>query len=411
MAIIVGSEVSDKADKFVKMFCPNIGNAINIPRIITTIRQNKMRTPNVNNFKYGGKEPMIGFLFIINRLILSELQIYLLLRLISNILLLKIGNILFTEVPLLLAPMEDITDGAFRQLCKRYGADIVFTEFISSEGLIRNASKSTVKLDFQECERPIAIQIFGHDIESMKKAAEMAAEAQPDFIDINFGCPVRKVVSKGAGAALLRDPDKMIQITNAVINSTSLPVTVKTRLGWDEHSKIIVDLAERLQDTGIAAISIHGRTRAQLYTGIADWTLIGEVKNNPRMHIPIIGNGDIKSGAIAAEMLSKYGVDGLMIGRAAVGNPWIFRDIKNYLRTGIPTIAPTLEERVSVCREHVAHSCRIKGEKRGIPEMRKHYSGYFRGVNDFKETKMQLLTAKTIEEINEIFSKFSSRFQ
>lgn len=323
----------------------------------------------------------------------------------------KIGNLLFKEAPLLLAPMEDITDGAFRQICKRFGADIVFTEFISSEGLIRNASKSTVKLGFEACERPIAIQIFGHDTGSMKKAAEMAAAANPDFIDINFGCPVKKVVSKGAGAAMLRTPDKMIEITRAVVNSTSLPVTVKTRLGWDENSKIIVTLAEKLQDTGIAALSIHGRTRSQLYSGTADWTLIGEVKRNPRMHIPIIGNGDIKSGPDAYELLNKYGVDGLMIGRAAVGNPWIFRDIKNYLQTGNTASTPSLEERISVCTEHIIHSCKIKGEKRAIPEMRKHYSGYFRAVADFKETKMQLLNAKAIEEILEILSKFALRYK
>ncbi len=302
--------------------------------------------------------------------------------------------------------MEDITDSSFRQICKRYGADIVFTEFISSEGLIRNAVKSTVKLNFESIERPIAVQIFGHEIESMKIATQMAEAYQPEFIDINFGCPVKKVVAKGAGAAMLKNPEKMIQITKAVVASTNIPVTVKTRLGWDENSKIIEDLAEKLQDTGIAALTIHGRTRAQMYSGKADWELIGKVKANSRISIPIIGNGDITDGRIAKEMLTNYGVDGLMIGRASVGNPWIFEEVRNFLEGNEIVVTPELKDRISICIEHVKHSCVMKGEKRGIPEMRKHYSGYFRGVKHFKETKIKILSASSIDEVEELLRTF-----
>lgn len=309
-------------------------------------------------------------------------------------------------MPLILAPLEDITDSSFRQICKRFGADIVYTEFISSEGLIRNAVKSKVKLDFDDSERPIAVQIFGHDIESMKLAAKMAEEYQPEFIDINFGCPVKKVVAKGAGAAMLKDPDKMIQITKAVVEATTIPVTVKTRLGWDDNSKIIDVLAEKLQDTGIASLTIHGRTRAQMYSGAADWTLIGDIKKNPRITIPIIGNGDITNGITAKEKISRYGVDGIMIGRASIGNPWIFEEIRNYLEGNNTDISPELKERIAICLEHVRHSCKIKGEKRGIPEMRKHYSGYFRGIRNFKLTKIKMLSAASINEVEELLMNF-----
>jgi tRNA-dihydrouridine synthase B len=317
----------------------------------------------------------------------------------SNLINMKIGNIAFDTYPLILAPLEDITDLPFRLLCKRLGADLMYTEFISSEGLIRDARKSMIKLELEEAERPIGIQIFGHDTNSMIRATEIAAQARPDLIDINFGCPVRKVTGKGAGAALLRDVPKMIEITEAVVNATSLPVTVKTRLGWDDSSKIIVDVAEQLQDTGIAALSIHGRTRAQLYGGKADWTLIGEVKNNPRMTIPIIGNGDIIDPESAKEMKDKYGVDGIMIGRAAIGYPWIFREIKEYLNTGNIPPAPDIHERVEICKEHLRHSVTYKGERRGMFEMRKHYSNYFKGFQNFKPLKMKLMQTEEAEEV------------
>lgn len=317
---------------------------------------------------------------------------------------------MFEKIPLILAPMEDITDSSFRLICKEFGADLVFTEFISSEGLIRNAVKSTVKLDFNESERPIAVQIFGHDIESMKMATHAAEAYKPDIIDINFGCPVKKVVSKGAGAGMLKDPEKMIQITKAVVESTTIPVTVKTRLGWDENSKIIVELAEKLQDTGIVALSIHGRTRSQMYSGKADWTLIGEVKNNPRIKIPIIGNGDIDCGATAFEKLKKYGVDGIMIGRAAIGNPWIFSEVGNYLEGNCSIASPDLGERISVCLKHLKSSCLIKGERRGVLEMRKHYSGYFKGIKHFKDAKIAMLSVYAVEEVEQILLKFASKY-
>lgn len=303
----------------------------------------------------------------------------------------NIGNLTFDEVPLILAPLEDITDLPFRLLCKQYGADLMYTEFISSEGLIRDAYKSVVKLEFKEEERPVGIQIFGHDTNSMIRATEIAVQANPDLIDINFGCPVRKVTNKGAGAAMLRDVPKMIEITRAVVSATKLPVTVKTRLGWDENNKNIVEVAERLQDTGIAALSIHGRTRAQLYGGRADWTLIGEVKNNPHIHIPIIGNGDITSPEVAFEMKNRYGVDGLMIGRAAIGYPWIFREIREYFREGTIPDPPGINERIDVCKQHLIYSVEYKGERRGMFEMRKHYSNYFKGLKNFKPFKIKLM--------------------
>jgi nifR3 family TIM-barrel protein len=315
---------------------------------------------------------------------------------------LKIADINIGVKPVILAPMEDITDPPFRKICKKYKADLVFTEFISSEGLIRDAEKSRQKLDFEEKERPVGIQIFGHDVDSMRKAAEMASEANPDIIDINFGCPVKKVVSKGAGAALLKDIDKMIAISKAVVESTSIPVTAKTRLGWEENDKPIVSVAERLQDAGIQALTIHGRTRSQLYGGKADWSLIYDVKNNPRMKIPIIGNGDVTSEILASDMFEKYGVDGVMIGRGAIGNPWLFKHCREYIDNGkIPDIIPILE-RVETCREHIKLSVAWKGERRGINEMRKHYSGYFRGVINFKPFKKQLITAPSYEELMKI---------
>lgn len=314
---------------------------------------------------------------------------------------LKIGNTILPDLPLLLAPMEDITDPPFRALCKRMGADVMITEFISSEGLIRDAAKSLVKLDFDESERPVGIQIFGHDLLAMCRAAEVAETANPDFIDINWGCPVKKVAVKGAGAGVLNDIPKMVRITEAVVKSTKLPVTVKTRLGWDENDKPIVDIAERLQDVGIQAISIHGRSKAQLYKGEADWTLIGEVKNNPRMKIPVFGNGDIDSPQKAKEML-KYGVDGLMIGRATIGNPWIFREIKYFFETGNILPSPELSEKAAVCREHLMRSVEWKGERVAVAEMRKHYSGYFKGIPDFKPFRIKLVTSFDLNEILEM---------
>jgi len=323
-----------------------------------------------------------------------------------NLILGTLGTPNSKYLPLILAPMEDITDPPFRVLCKRLGADVMVSEFISSEGLIRDAVKSLHKLDFSESERPIGIQIFGHDEISLCKAAEVAEKANPDFIDINWGCPVRKIVAKGAGAGILNDIPKMVRITKSVVEAVKLPVTVKTRLGWDDSSRNIVSIAEQLQDVGIAAISIHGRTKAQLYRGVADWTLIGEVKNNKRMFIPVIGNGDIDSPEKAKEML-KYNVDGLMIGRATIGNPWIFKQIKAYLKDGTIIPLPTINERVEICKEHLKNSIEWKGEVTGIAEMRKHYSGYFKGIPDFKPYRIILVTSKeanqlydTLDEIN-----------
>lgn len=323
----------------------------------------------------------------------------------------KIGNITFDHYPLLLAPLEDITDLPFRLLCKRLGADLMYTEFISSEGLIRDARKSVVKLELEEEERPIGIQIFGHDTQSMIRATEIATAAKPDLIDINFGCPVRKVTGKGAGAAMLRDVPKMIEITKAVVDATRLPVTVKTRLGWDDNSKNIVEVAEQLQDTGIAALSIHGRTRAQLYGGKADWTLIGEVKNNPRMKIPIIGNGDVTDPYTAQEMRNRYGVDGIMIGRAAIGYPWIFREVGEYLKSGSIPPGPGISERVDICKEHLRHSVTYKGERRGMFEMRKHYSNYFKGFANFKPFKMKLMAVETADEVMAVLEEIRIAYQ
>ena len=311
----------------------------------------------------------------------------------------KIANIDLGEKPLFLAPMEDVTDPSFRFMCKHFGADMMYTEFISSDGLIRDASKSLAKLNIYDYERPIGIQIYGHLIDAMVEAARMAERAKPDLIDINFGCTVKKIANRGAGSGMMREPDKMVEMTRQIVQAVKLPVTVKTRLGWDDDSKIIVELAERLQDTGIAALTIHGRTRAQLYKGEADWTLIGEVKNNPRMYIPIIGNGDVGSPETAKQMFDKYGVDGIMIGRATYGHPWIFREIKHYLQTGELLPEPDVNERVKIARLHFGKSVEVKGEKVGILEMRRHFSTYFKGLPNFKDTRLKLVTSTDPEEI------------
>ncbi|HRP89641.1 MAG TPA: tRNA dihydrouridine synthase DusB [Edaphocola sp.] len=317
----------------------------------------------------------------------------------------KIGNIELGDFPLLLAPMEDVSDPPFRAVCKEQGVDFMYTEFISSEGLIRDAIKSRQKLDIFDYERPIGIQIFGGDEEAMALSARICAATQPDLIDINFGCPVKKVVCKGAGAGILKDIPKMIKLTKAVVDSTDLPVTVKTRLGWDEDSKNIEEVAERLQDVGIKALSIHGRTRTQMYKGVADWTLIGKVKNNPRIQIPIFGNGDIDSPQKALEYKNRYGVDGIMIGRAAIGHPWIFKEIKHYFATGEILSPPTIDDRVDVCKKHVLKSVEWKGEKLGILEMRRHYANYFKGLKHSKEYRTQLVNANDLNEVTLILEE------
>jgi tRNA-dihydrouridine synthase B len=316
----------------------------------------------------------------------------------------KIDKLDLGVFPLLLAPLEDITDSSFRQICRLYGADLVYTEFVSSEGLIRDAWKSQHKLHFQDSERPIGIQIFGNEISSMQRAAELATEANPELIDINFGCPVKKVAMKGSGAGMLNDLPKMISMTKAIVRSTHLPVTVKTRLGWDEKQKNIVEIAERLQDVGIKAITIHGRTRAQMYSGFADWTLIGEVKNNPRMYIPVIGNGDIDSPEKAVKMFDLFGVDALMIGRAAIGNPWIFKSIRSYYETGQILPPPSANERIKICRVHLRKAVEAKGEMKGILEMRRHYSSYFKSLPDFKKHRLRLLTLTSLLSIEEFLT-------
>jgi nifR3 family TIM-barrel protein len=311
----------------------------------------------------------------------------------------KIGDISFGDFPLLLAPMEDVSDPPFRAVCKDNGVDLMYTEFISSEGLIRNAAQSVAKLDIFESERPIGIQIFGSEIEPMKEATQIAESANPDLIDINYGCPVKKVACKGAGAGILLDIPKLVEMTAEIVKSTSLPVTVKTRLGWDDKTKYIVEVAERLQDVGVQAITIHGRTRKQMYTGEADWTLIGEVKNNPRMRIPVFGNGDVDSPQKAFAMRNRYGVDGVMIGRAAIGYPWIFREIKHYLATGELLDPPSIRERVAVLRKHLDLSIQWKGDRLGILEMRRHYKSYFKGIPDMKSYRTRLVQGKDYEEI------------
>ena len=293
---------------------------------------------------------------------------------------------------MLLAPMEDVTDASFRAICKEYGADMVYTEFISSDGLIRDAAKTIAKMQVSDAERPIGIQIYGHLADALVEAAVRAQEAGPDLVDINFGCPVSKIARRGAGSGMMREPDKMIEITRRVVDAVRLPVTVKTRLGYDEDHKIIVELAERLQDAGIAALTIHGRTRAQLYKGSADWTLIGEVKRNPRMKIPIIGNGDITSPEGAKEAFDRYGVDGVMIGRASFGHPWIFREVKDYLATGEVPPPMGVRERVALAHRHLDLSLARKGERKGVLEMRRHLSSYFKGLDNFRPMRLKLVT-------------------
>ena len=323
----------------------------------------------------------------------------------------KIGNIDLGEFPLLLAPMEDVSDPPFRALCKKHGADLMFTEFISSEGLIRDADKSTQKLDIYDFERPIGIQIFGNNIDSMMEATRICERVKPEIIDINYGCPVKKVANKGAGAGILRDIPKMVEMTKQIVNSTKLPVTVKTRLGWDDNTKYIVEVAERLQDVGIQAISIHGRTRKQMYKGSADWTLIKAVKDNPRMNIPVFGNGDINSPEKAKLMRDEFGLDGAMIGRASIGNPWIFNEIKHFLKTGKHLDRPTMIERVEACKQHLNHSIEWKGKVLGIAEMKRHYTNYFKGIIDFKSYRIKMVTSDTKEEIQETLDEVAVKFK
>lgn len=313
----------------------------------------------------------------------------------------KIRDIELGDFPLLLAPMEDVSDPPFRALCKQHGADLMYTEFISSEGLIRDAAKSVQKLDIFEYERPIGIQIFGSDIESMKIATEVTAKANPDIIDINFGCPVKKVACKGAGAGILQDIPKMVEMTKEIVKSTNLPVTVKTRLGWDDDTKYVVEVAERLQDVGIEGISIHGRTRKQMYKGVADWTLIAEIKDNPRMRIPVFGNGDIDSPEKAVEYKAKYGVDGIMIGRASIGYPWVFNEIKHFAKTGEHLPKPTVQNRVDAAIQHLEMSVKWKGETLGVAEMKRHYTNYFKGIAHFKEHRMKLVTSFDLNEVKD----------
>jgi tRNA-dihydrouridine synthase B len=322
----------------------------------------------------------------------------------------KIDQIQLPDFPLLLAPMEDVSDPPFRAVCKDNGADLMYTEFISSEGLIRDAMKSRQKLDIFDYERPVGIQIFGGDEEAMAMSARIVETVNPDLLDINFGCPVKKVVTKGAGAGVLKDVDLMVRLTEAVVKSTRLPVTVKTRLGWDDNSKNIEEVAERLQDVGIKALAIHGRTRSQMYKGEADWTLIAKVKNNPRIHIPIFGNGDIDSPQKALVYKERYGVDGIMIGRAAIGYPWIFREIKHYVATGEMLAPPTVAERVEVARKHLQKSLQWKGPIVGINEMRRHYANYLKGLPNIKEYRNRLVTLKTMEEVEAVLDEVKQQY-
>ena len=322
----------------------------------------------------------------------------------------KIGNIDLGDFPLLLAPMEDVSDPPFRAICKKQGADMMYTEFISSEGLIRDAEKSVQKLDIYDFERPIGIQIFGGNMDSMIEATKIVEQANPDVIDINYGCPVKKVVCKGAGSGILQDIPKMVRLTEAVVKATKKPVTVKTRLGWDEDTKYIVEVAERLQDVGIQGISIHGRTRKQMYKGEAKWDLIRQTKNNPRLHIPVFGNGDINSPEKALEYKNQYGVDGIMIGRAAIGYPWIFNEIKHYLKTGKHLSPPTIHDRVKAAKIHLKESIRWKGLTLGILEMRRHYTNYFRGLPGIKEYRLKLVTHQTEEEILNLLDEILQKY-
>ncbi len=322
----------------------------------------------------------------------------------------QIGStITLPDFPLLLAPMEDVSDPPFRAVCKAHGADLMYTEFISSEGLIRAAAKSRQKLDIFDYERPVGIQLFGSDVDTMAECTRISAEAGPDLIDINYGCPVKQVACRGAGAALLQDIPKMVRMTEAVVKATTLPVTVKTRLGWDDSTRNVEEVAERLQDIGIQALTVHGRTRAQLYKGEADWSLIASIKNNPRIRIPIFGNGDIDSPEKAVEYKNRYGVDGVMIGRASIGYPWIFNEIKHFIRTGQHAPPPTVADRAAVCRQHLDFSLRWKGPRAGIFEMRRHYTNYFRGVEHFKPFRTRLVEAMTAEEIYGILTEVEER--
>jgi len=323
----------------------------------------------------------------------------------------KIGNIDLGEHPLILAPMEDVSDPPFRALCKQFGADLMFTEFISTEGLIRDAEKSVMKLDIYEVERPIGIQIFGANLESMRISAEIVERAKPDILDINYGCPVKKVVNKQAGAGILQNIPLMIELTEAIVKATNLPVTVKTRLGWNEESKHIVEVAERLQDVGIQAISIHGRTRSQMYKGEADWSLIAETKNNPRLHIPVFGNGDIDSPEKALEYKNRYGLDGMMIGRAAIGYPWIFREIKHFMATGERLAPPTTAERVAAARQHLQTALDWKGEVLGVLETRRHYGSYFKGLRDIKPFRSQLVNSMDPLELFQVLDQIEKEYQ
>jgi nifR3 family TIM-barrel protein len=329
----------------------------------------------------------------------------------------KIGSLDLGERPLLLAPMEDVTDASFRVLCREQGADLVYTEFVNSDGLVRDVPRTIAKMRTSDEEAPIGIQIYGQHPEAMVDAARMAERAAElagghgaDLIDINFGCPVSKIAGRGAGSGMMREPDKMVAITRAVVEAVHKPVTVKTRLGWDENSKIIVELAERLQDAGIQALTIHGRTRSQLYKGAADWSLIGAVKANPRMHIPIIGNGDITDGPSAREAFERWGVDAVMIGRATFGHPWIFREIKYFLEKGEPMPPLSVSEKVALARRHLALSLALKGEPRGIYEMRRHLSCYFKGLPDFKETRMRMVTTLDVAELQDILDSIEKRY-
>jgi tRNA-dihydrouridine synthase B len=322
----------------------------------------------------------------------------------------KIGPVSLPERPLILAPMEDVTDGPFRLLCKRFGADLMFSEFVASEAVIRKIGKTLQKMEIHPAEHPYGIQLYGKDIGAMVESAKVAEAYEPDIIDINFGCPVKKIAMKGAGAGMLRDIPNLIKMTEEVVKATRLPVTVKTRLGWDEESKIIVELAERLQDTGIAALTIHGRTRAQLYTGEADWTLIGAVKNNPRMKIPIIGNGDIDTPQKAKDAFDRYGVDGVMVGRAVIGRPWLFRDMRHFLDNGEILPPVLVEEQVALVREHVAMASETRPEIHAIHSMRRFFSVYFKGLPDFKETRVKLLRADTLAEVDALLWQIVERW-
>jgi len=324
---------------------------------------------------------------------------------------LKIDNIEIAKNPLFLAPMEDITDRSFRYICKEFGADMLYTEFVASEALIRDIYKSKTKLIIDDPERPVGIQIYGHNIDAMVEAAKIAEEAKPDLIDINYGCPVKKIATRGAGAGMLRDIPKMIEMTKKIVDAVKLPVTVKTRLSWDHESTKIDEIAERLQDTGIKALTIHGRTRNQLYKGTSDWTLIGKVKNNPNIFIPIIGNGDVKSGRDAKEKFERYGVDAIMIGRAAIGKPWVFKEIKHYLEFGEEMTPLTVPEKVQIAKKHFLKALEIKGMPRGYYESRRHFSLYFKGLPHFKETRLKLLTSVNTDEILELLNNIENTYK